>query len=384
MEYVSEILIVDDNPTNLRVLTQLLTRHNYRVRAVLDGSQALAILDSNPPDLILLDLMMPGIDGYEVCERVKAHPDGQNIPVIFISALGGAQDKVRAFQSGGVDYITKPFQVNEIIARMETHLKLRKMQKQHNRDNYELEARLTEFDKLNSELQQRNEELAAYDRSVSHDLKGPVSYICTTTEWLQRSYTQLLPEQLSHFLEQIAIRAYQTNSIIESLLLLAQTDDIEVYPVDMLDTAQRSLDHLHDLVVDRDARISLPETLPLAMGQTSLVEQVWDNYLSNALKYGGTPPQLNIGTDKQDSYMLRFWVSDNGSGIPVERRPYIFASHTRSVDGKVEGHGLGLSIVRRIIHRLGGQVGYENLPEQGCRFYFTLPSVISDKLPARS
>lgn len=378
MDYTSEILIVDDNPTNLRLLTQLLTKHNYSVRAVLDGSQALTILNSNPPDLILLDLMMPGIDGYEVCERVKAHPEGQDIPIIFISALGGAQDKVRAFRAGGVDYITKPFQVEEIIARMETHLALQKMRKQHHYGNYELEARLEEFDKLNSELQQRNEELGAYDRSVSHDLKGPVSYICTTTEWLQRSYAQLTAEQLNHFLGQIATRAYQANSIIESLLFLAQTDDIELYPVDMQTTVQRSLDNLHSVVSDRNARLSLPDTLPSAMGQTSLVEQVWDNYLSNALKYGGSPPLIRIGADRQNSHMIRFWVIDNGLGIPPERHSYVFTSHSRSEEGQVEGHGLGLSIVRRIINRLGGQVGYENLPGQGCRFYFTLPSVTGD------
>lgn len=378
MDYMSEILIVDDNPTNLRMLSQMLSKHNYKVRAVLDGSQALTILDSNPPDLILLDLMMPGIDGYEVCERVRVHPEGKDIPVIFLSALGGAQDKVRAFKSGGVDYITKPFQVDEIIARMETHLTLRKMQKQHNRDNQELEVRLAEFDKLNSELQERNEELAAYDRSVSHDLKGPVSYIVTSTEWLQRSYTQLTPEQIHHFLGQIATRAYQANSIIESLLLLSQTGDIEQYPLDMHATVKRSLDNSHDLIVECEAQLNLPDALPSAMGQTSLVEQVWDNYLSNAIKYGGHPPHITIGAETQDDNTVRYWVQDSGPGITPDKHPSIFASHTRSGDGKVEGHGLGLSIVRRIVNKLGGQVGYENLPGQGCCFYFTLPCVKSD------
>ena len=377
MEYMNEILIVDDNPTNLRMLSQLLNKHNYKVRAVLDGNQALTILDSNPPDLILLDLMMPGIDGYEVCERVKAHPEGKDIPVIFISALGSAQDKVRAFQSGGVDYINKPFQVDEIIARMETHLELRKMQKQHNRDNQELAVRLAEFDKLNSELHERNEELAAYDRSVSHDLKGPVSYIATSTEWLKRSYAQLTPEQVQHFLDQIATRAYQANSIIESLLLLSQTDDLEQYPLDMHATVTRSIENLHEFIVERHARIDLPDTLPRATGQTSLVEQVWDNYLSNAIKYGGNPPQISIGAEAMDAPMVRFWVQDKGPGIPPEKRSDIFASHTRLGEGNVQGHGLGLSIVRRIVHKLGGQVGFENLPGNGCRFYFTLPGVES-------
>jgi two-component system sensor histidine kinase/response regulator len=377
-ESISEILIVDDNPATLRMLSQLLTQQDYKVRAVLDGTQALAILDSNPPDLILLDLMMPGMDGYEVCQKVKAHPEGRHIPVIFVSALGSAQDKVRAFQAGGVDFITKPFQVSEIVARMETHLALRKMQKQQKRDTQQLEASLLEFDKLNNELRQRNEELAAYDRSVSHDLKIPVSYICTTSEWLQRSYTQLSPEQLDHFLGQIATRAYQANNIIDSLLLLAQMDDIELYPVDMYATVKRSIENLHDIVVEREVKINIPDSLPPAIGQTSLLEQVWDNYLSNAIKYGGNPPEISIGADEQDHNSIRYWVRDNGPGIPPEKHPYIFTARTHSETEQMKGHGLGLPIVRRIIHRLGGDVGYENLPEKGCCFYFTLSSVGDD------
>lgn len=379
MELMSEILVVDDNPTSLRMLAQLLTRHHYKVRAVLDGSQVLTALDANPPDLILLDLMMPGIDGYEVCERVKAHPEGQNIPVIFISALSSAQDKVRAFQMGGVDYITKPFDIEEVIARMENHLKLHRLQKQHHVDHHELDVRLAEFDKLNRELQQRNEDLAAYDGRVSHDLKAPISYICTTTEWLQRSYTQLTSEQLHHFLGQIATRAYQANSIIESLLLLAQKGDIDLYPVDMDALAKRSVHTLHDLMTDRDARLNFTGTLPPALGQTSLVEQVWDNYLSNAIKYGGQPPYISIGASEQPDGMVQFWVRDNGPGIPSERQHDIFGSTAHVEDASAEGHGLGLSIVRRIIHRLGGEVGFENLPETGCNFYFTLRQVNHNK-----
>jgi two-component system sensor histidine kinase/response regulator len=255
---------------------------------------------------------------------------------------------------------------------------LRKLQKQHRRDTQQLEVRLSEFDRLNNELRQRNEELAAYDRSVSHDLKGPVSYICTTTEWLQRAYTQLTPEQLHHFLEQIATRAYQANSIIESLLLLAETDDIELYPVDMHAIANRSIDNLRDFIDDREVQLSYPETLPAAMGQSILLELVWDNYLSNAVKYGGNPPLVTIGADESEDKMVRFWVRDNGPGIPPDKHASIFNSKIGAGQEPEEGHGLGLPIVRRIIHRLGGEVGFENLPENGCCFFFTLLAVEND------
>ncbi|MBN1641112.1 MAG: SpoIIE family protein phosphatase [Anaerolineae bacterium] len=124
------VLIVDDTPANLRLLSQMLAERGYRVRPVPDGALALAAVQAEPPDLILLDIRMPGIDGYQVCERLKADPQARDIPVIFISALDAIEDKVRAFTVGGADYVTKPFQVEEVLARVGTHLALRRLQRQ--------------------------------------------------------------------------------------------------------------------------------------------------------------------------------------------------------------------------------------------------------------
>jgi len=126
----ANILIIDDNPANLRLLSQMLTKHGYAVRPVTDCQLALGAAFAEPPDLILLDIRMPGMDGYEVCRRLKANAQTRDIPIIFISALDAIQDKVRAFAVGGVDYVTKPFQVEEVLARVETHLALRRLQKQ--------------------------------------------------------------------------------------------------------------------------------------------------------------------------------------------------------------------------------------------------------------
>ena len=125
-ETTEDILIVDDTPDNLRLLSQRLIERGYRVRAVTSGSRALASVEASLPDLILLDIRMPGIDGYEVCKRIKADVKSHDIPIIFISALDEIQGKVKAFTVGGVDYVTKPFQFEEVLARVETHLALRK------------------------------------------------------------------------------------------------------------------------------------------------------------------------------------------------------------------------------------------------------------------
>jgi len=147
---LENILIVDDTPANLRLLSQMLAERGYGVRAVTSGARALASASAAPPDLVLLDIKMPGMNGYEVCEQLKADPLTRNIPVIFISALDEIQDKVQAFAVGGVDYITKPFQFKEVLARTETHLSLRRLQKQLRDANRKMEQELALAGKVQS------------------------------------------------------------------------------------------------------------------------------------------------------------------------------------------------------------------------------------------
>ena len=147
---LGDILIVDDTPANLRLLSQMLAERGYGVRAVTSGPRALASARAAPPDLVLLDIKMPGMNGYEVCEQLKADPLTRNIPVIFISALDEIQDKVQAFAVGGVDYVTKPFQFKEVLARTETHLSLRRLQKQLRDANRKMEQELTLAGKVQS------------------------------------------------------------------------------------------------------------------------------------------------------------------------------------------------------------------------------------------
>ena len=143
-----DILIVDDTPANLRLLSNMLVKQGYEVRLAPNGKLALMNAQTVPPDLILLDIMMPGLSGYEVCEQLKADPRTRDIPIIFISALDATQDKVHAFRAGGVDYVTKPLQAEEVLVRVETHLKLRELQKQLTERVRELEEALAKVNKL--------------------------------------------------------------------------------------------------------------------------------------------------------------------------------------------------------------------------------------------
>ena len=162
-----DVLIVDDTPANLRLLAQMLAENGFQVRPVPDGALALAAVQAEPPDLILLDIRMPEMSGYEVCERLKADPTTVDIPVIFISALDAVQDKIKAFASGGVDYVTKPFRVEEVLARVETHLSLRKLQKRLQDANRRMERELTLAAEVQAGFMPRSlPDLPGWDMSV--------------------------------------------------------------------------------------------------------------------------------------------------------------------------------------------------------------------------
>lgn len=362
---VGNILIVDDTPANLRLLSKMLTEQGYNVRSVINGKMALTTTQAAPPDLILLDIRMPEMDGYEVCEQLKADEGTHDIPIIFISALDAAQDKVKAFTVGGVDYITKPFQLEEVLARVETHLALRNLQKS-------LQREIIERDKLIAELD-------AYAHTVAHDLKNPLGTLIGFSDMLETSYTELSDEQIHLCVSTMAKSGRKMTNIIEELLLLASVrkmDDVKIEPLDMAAVIAEALNRLEYMVAEYQAEIITPEVWPEALGYGPWVEEIWVNYVSNALKYGGQPPQVEMGgtlLNEPDS-QAQLWVRDNGAGLSPEDQSRLFTPFTQIHQVRAEGHGLGLSIVQRIAEKLGGQVGVESEVSQGSVFFFTLPS----------
>ena len=359
------------SPANLSLLSSLLTGRGHKVRAVLNGQRGIAAALASPPDLILMDVMMPGMNGYEVCAQLKAEPETSDIPVLFLSALSDTSDKVQAFASGAVDFVTKPFQLEEVLARVETQLAIRTLQRQLQSANAELRANL-------QEVETRNTELAAFAHMVAHDLKNPLGVIMTYGELLGDPRVGNDELERSKWSERIVQLGHRMNSIIDSLLFLAEVriTDLEVVTLDMLALADDATDQLSALMLDQDAEgvVENRTGWPRALGYEPWITQVWINYLTNALKYGGDPPRITIGGELQSDGSARYWVRDNGQGIRPEDRPRLFVEFSRLGRGDVTGHGLGLSIVRRIIDRLGGSVGVESEPGQGSRFWFSLPA----------
>jgi PAS domain S-box-containing protein len=230
-----------------------------------------------------------------------------------------------------------------------------------------------------AELQARNEDLDAFAHTVAHDLQNPLGLIIGYAQLLEEDFASMSAKELHRSLHIVAQSGRKMSSIIAELLLLAGVRTMEVQPVplDMAGIVDEAQQRLVDMIEEHQAEILLPDVWPAALGYAPWIEEVWVNYLSNALRYGGRPPHVELGASAQADGMVRFWVGDNGLGLTPEEQDRLFAPFTKLDQTRAEGHGLGLSIVRRIIEKLGGWVGVESdgLPGRGSVFTFTLPGV---------
>ncbi len=228
-----------------------------------------------------------------------------------------------------------------------------------------------------AELQARNEELDAYAHTVAHDLKSPLAIVVSHAEMLVIDYATALDPGVLGRLRKIERVGRKMCNIIDNLLLLAQLREAKVplAPLDMASVVIEAQQRLADMFEEYQAKVTFPDVWPVVLGYSPWVEEVWVNYLSNALKYGGRPPCIELGVTEQTDGMVRFWVSDNGPGLTSQEQARLFTPFTSLNQDYAKGHGLGLSIVQRIVEKLGGQVGVESKVGQGSVFTFSLPAV---------
>jgi PAS domain S-box-containing protein len=228
-----------------------------------------------------------------------------------------------------------------------------------------------------AELESRNEELDAFAHTAAHDLKNPLGLLIGYADILAMDYVDLMPEDIEKYIQAIARNGRRMGRIIDELLLLASVRqaEVEVKPVDMEGAARESLQRLVDMIEEYRAEIILPESWPVALGYGPWIEEVWANYVNNAIKYGGRPPRVELGAEELPDDRVRFWVHDNGPGLSPEEQGRLFRPFTRLDQAHTKGHGLGLSIVRRIVEKLDGAVGVDSKEGKGSIFSFTLPSL---------
>lgn len=236
-----------------------------------------------------------------------------------------------------------------------------------------LEAKVKE---RTAELEARNAELNAFAHTVAHDLKNPLTIMVGLADTLRSYHASLSTEEMEQYLTAIARDGRKMNNIIDELLVLASVGQTKARTdvIDMGLVIDESIRRLEYKIEETHAELIVPENWPAAVGHGSWLESVWANYMSNAIKYGGQPPRVELGATPLADGHIKFWVRDNGSGLSADEQTRLFKEFTRLGNYKrVEGHGVGLSIVRRIVETLGGRVGVESQAGQGSTFFFTLP-----------
>lgn len=379
------ILIVDDVQQNLQLLTHILDKEGYQCSLASSGKEALEMLNMLTPDLILLDLMMPQMNGLEVCERVKSNPDNKEIPIIFLTASLEEKHLVKAFEVGANDYVTKPFKKAELLARISTQLSL----SQHIKHFREMNSQLKQ---KNLELKDVNDELELYNDMVSHDIKNPLTVIKSTAQILEHQYQKVLDNQALNFLQDIDLLSNRIENLVDNMKTLSsiKPDKMNIQSVNLSLIVIEILSELQFDYPDEKVKTTIADEI-VVQGDENLFWILLKNLLSNAWKFSkndhGKEREIEFGVIKAQQLEtpnkpksikkddLIYFVKDNGIGFEVENSEIIFNFFKRLHNqDEYEGSGIGLGIVKRIINYHGGDIWCESKPNQETTFYFNLNS----------
>lgn len=408
-----DILIVDDTPVNLRLLADMLEERHYNVRKALNGNMALLATDKKLPHLILLDVNMPDMDGYQVCQQLKESEKTRHVPVIFISALDRAMDKIKAFQVGGVDYVTKPFAVEEVLARINHQLELQRLTNDLRDRNQELEEALMKLKFTQAQLIQKEKmsSLAELVSGVAHQINNPISFIYSNLEPANEYIDSLLnvinfyqkhdPDSLQNaenplqeldfeFLESdlrdLMQSMYHGADRIRSIVLTLQKfSHLDEADIKWLGINQEIESTLTLMQYDLESRNIQPikwvknyGNIPNIMGCPRDLNQVFLNLFNNAIEaiedaQEPIEPTVWIETKLADEHHVHIAIKNNGVGISEEMRSQIFDPFFTTKLGR-NSQGLGLSISHQIVvEQHGGRLTCESLPGDHTAFIIELP-----------
>jgi signal transduction histidine kinase len=381
-----KILVVDDTPDNLRLLSQLLINKGYEVRLAPNGELALSSIKHFLPDLILLDILMPGMDGYEVCSQLKRQKITRDIPVIFLSALGETFDKVKAFEVGGADYIGKPFQVEEVLIRIKHQITIKKLQDKLNKQNQNLKKevkkrKIAEFE-AKSALKVKSDFLA----NMSHELRTPLNAILGFAEIMLR--TPGIPEKDYNYLEIIRNSGKHLLSLINDILDLSKIESgqmtLNEVKFDLWSLLQ-DVKNIFSLKADHknlEWLLEYNESLPQYICADQIkIRQVLINLVSNSIKFteqGKVILKVEY-QQKESEHFLTFSVEDTGLGIAPEEIDKLFIPFEQTATGRnsFEGTGLGLAISQNFVKLMKGEITVTSVVNQGSCFSFTIPITLA-------
>lgn len=373
------ILVVDDTPLNLALMRDLLET-DYTVKLAPSGERALKIAKNQAPDLVLLDIMMPDLDGYEVCRRLKADPATADIPVIFLTGKAETQDEQMGFALGAADYITKPISPPIVLARVKAHLLLKQARDALERRNREDTRR---FDSALAQQVQLNELKSTFVAMTSHEFRTPLTSILVSQSLL-RNYCDRLPvEERNSLLDSIETSVKRMVLMLDQVLTIGRADahllSFAPKPFNLLNLCNQLRDEVNaSHAVQGEAltaRVALDAELDNGdiVADEKLLRHILGNLLSNAVKYSPEAKESFFSV-RREAQGLRFEVRDQGIGIPSGDLPRLFGDfHRASNVGNIPGTGLGLAIVKRAVESHGGHIAVTSQPGVGTCFTVTIP-----------
>ncbi|OQY44540.1 MAG: hypothetical protein B6242_12490 [Anaerolineaceae bacterium 4572_78] len=396
------VLIVDDNPTNLQILAEYLETADFEIFVAEDGESALELIEYVTPDIILLDVMMPGIDGFETCHRLKNNPQTKDIPIIFMTALSDASDKVKGFEVGGVDYITKPLQYSEVLARVNTHLTIGNLQKKLQQANDELEQRvadrthrlesiaiekarlLTELEETVIKLKEADHLKSEFLTNMSHEMRTPLNSILGFSELLLLGINGELDPPIQDDIQLIYNSGQHLLAIVNDVL------DISKIEAGLIELVLDTFD-VHDIIADIQATSTIligdkhvkiitdiPNDLSKVHADETRLKQILLNLMDNAIKFTNEG-QITMKVHQSDTEpkMMLFSITDTGIGIPHDKHDVIFKRFRQadmSYRREYGGMGLGLTICQELVKMHGGNIGVISQMYKGSKFWFTIPT----------
>ena len=374
----STILVVDDLPANLELVAGHLEMRGYRVVVAQAGEEAIERALLVRPSLVLLDVMMPGLDGFETCRRMKARPELAELPVIFMSARAEVGDKLEGFATGAVDYVTKPVDSAELLARVDTHLAMAALRRQLAAQNLALQREIASREQAQAALQRSNAELEQLAYVASHDMQEPLRMIASYLQLIERRYRDRLDADGQEFIGYAVDGAKRMQALIQDMLAYSRvgTKGRPPAPVEARDVVKVAREHLRLAIEEAGAEIEVGE-LPQVQGDAAQLVQLVQNLLSNAIKFrGSAAPRIRIDCSTDESGWC-FAVRDNGIGVAPEYAERIFGMfqrlHSRTA---YPGTGIGLALCKRIVERHGGRLWVEPAEGGGSVFRFTLPRAV--------
>ena len=361
-----KVLIVDDQENNRLVIEDILRKLKCEIRSAASGEEALKILESWVPDLILMDQMMPGLSGIETTARIKSQQTFEHVPIVMVTAKNEVNTLNEAFEAGAVDYIIKPVERIALTARARSAIRTK-----HAFDQIKA---------LTEDLKAQKRELSKFTHMVSHDLKSPVASAISLFDFfllrLEEDFPEVIQDTgLEDLLSRIPNVLNKMLHFVDTMLNYASAGQIvgEPEPIPMGSLVQDVVMNFEHLVQEGVAIFERDENMPDVSCDSIKIGQVWQNLISNAIKHRGaqSPVTIHLGWQKEND-LYRFWVQDNGPGIAPEHRENIFEPFLRLTD--VEGSGIGLATVQQIVLAHQGKICVDPDFEQGARFLFWLPS----------